>query len=163
MSSLSDAIKEAYVIASARRIIVKTLSISSEEIESLNIVHGVQDFTANLDGISTVFLAVPFELVPPSQNDEGASMLSVSVDILAPTVFDFFKNIVKINSPVKIIYREWTSETGTWISGMPLELSLKSVSLTERVASVMAGFMDIVNRAFPYKIYTPNTFFTLRY
>jgi hypothetical protein len=162
-SNLTQAIKEAYAIASAKRVIVKTLSVSGLDSDNLNIVQGVKDFVATVDGVETVFSAVPFRFAPPGQSDEGAKDITVLVDILNDEVLEFFKRIVDTQAVIRLVYREWTCETGDWICGMPLDLYLSSLSFSETAVSIRAGFIDMINRAFPVDIYSPTVFFPLKH
>jgi hypothetical protein len=163
MSNLSQAIKEAYTIASAKRVIVKTLSILGLNTRDLHIVKGVRDFEAVLDNVITVFSAVPFDFAPPLQSDEGASSITIKIDILSKSVVDFFKEVIETRNTIRIVYREWTSETGEWISGVPLQLYLNSLIMNDTSVALKAGFMDIVNKKFPSQLYTTNRFFSLKY
>lgn len=161
---LTQAIMEAYAVASVKRTIVKTLSVFGEELGELHIVQGVRDFEAAIEGTAlTVFKAVPFQLATQGQSSEGAQSITIQVDILDIQILEFFKAMIDVLTPTQVMYREWTPETGDWVSGAPLNLYVESVGLTETTATLRAGFVDIVNRSFPSALYTPTLFFPLKY
>lgn len=162
--SLQAAIKEAFVLAPAAKVILNTLEIKQEGIQtSLYIVQARRAITAtDENGVAHVFQPVGFQFSLPPSNEEGYQSLTIAVDNIDRQASDFVQAAAASDVPVQIIYRPYLSDDLTTPQMVPpLRLFLKDVSITATQVTGQATFMDIVNMKFPSQLYTRLRFPTL--
>lgn len=159
--SLQDAIKEAYAIAPAGKVILDTLEIRQTGVQdSIYLVRAKRELGAyDENGVLRVFEPAGFQFTLPPQNEEGFRSLNIAIDNVGRRVSDFINAAKSDNVPVEIIYRPYLSDdiTGPQMNP-PLVLFLKDVQINMMQVTARATFMDIVNRKFPSELYTRGRF-----
>ena len=162
--TLQDAIKEAFVLAPASKVILHTLEIRQTGVQSpVYIVQSRRGITAtDEDGNAHYFEPVGFQFSLPPSNEEGVQNLSIAIDNIGRVVSDFIETARQTNTTVEIVYRPYLSDDLTQPQmDPPLVLFLKEVQITAAQVTGRATFMDIVNKKFPSELYTRLRFPTL--
>jgi hypothetical protein len=164
-TSLTEAIKEAYAIAPASKIVIHTLQISQDGVQDpIYIAQSRHEFVA-LDehGVQRYYAPVGFQFSLPSSDEEGFKSLTIAIDNVDRRVTEFVDIAKSEEQPVKVIYRPYLSDD---LSGPqmipPLVLFLKELQITTFQVVGRATFMDIVNKPFPNQLYTRDRFPALR-
>jgi hypothetical protein len=161
MSTLQDAIKEAYASAPSNVVIIHTLEIRQEGVQDPIFIsqsrRGIEAYDEN--GTLRVYLPVGFQFTLPPSNEEGFRSLNIAIDNIGLQVSDFVKIAKGSMEPVKLIYRPYVSnDLSQPQMNPPLVLFLKDVQITSHQVTGRATFMDIVNKKFPAQLYTRERF-----
>lgn len=163
MTSLTDAIKEAYTLAPSTKVILETLEIRQEGVQTFFIVRSRRTITAlDENGDPHDFQPCGFQLTLPPATEEGFQSLNIAIDNINRQVSDFIYAARSTVEPIKIIYRPYLSDDLTRPQmDPPLVLYLKDVQISSTQVTGKATFMDIVNKKFPNQLYTRARFPTL--
>lgn len=156
-SSFQDAIKEAFVLAPASKVIYDTLEIRQNGVQdSVFIVKARQSIQAtDENGTVRTFLPVGFQFTLPSEDEDGFRSLSISIDNIGRSISDFIEAAKSEKVPVEIIYRPYLSDDLSQPQmDPPLILYLKDIQVTAAQVVGKATFMDLVNKKFPNELYT---------
>jgi len=159
--SLTEALKEAYTLAPANKVIYHTLEVRQTGVQDpIYLVQSRRSLVAfDENSVERTFLPSGFQFALPPSNQEGVRSLSISIDNVDRRVSDFIEAAKSSTEPVKVIYRPYLSDD---LSGPqmvpPLILFLKDVQITNTQVNGRATFMDIVNKKFPSQLYTRDRF-----
>jgi len=159
--SLQDAIKEAYAIAPAGKVILDTLEIRQTGVQDpIYLVRAKQGMTAlDENGNALEFEPCGFQFTLPPQNEEGFRSLNIAIDNVGRRVSAFIDAAKSDNVPVEILYRPYLSDDLSAPQMIPpLTLFLKDVQINMIQVTARATFMDIVNKKFPSELYTRGRF-----
>jgi len=157
MSTLQDAIKEAYAVAPVSSVIIHTLEILQEGVQdAIYISQSRRGITAyDENGILRAFLPVGFQFALPPSNEEGFHSLNIAIDNIGQQVSDFINTAKAYPVPIQMKYRPYLSDDLSQPQmDPPLVLFLKDVQITSHQVTGRATFMDIVNKKFPAELYT---------
>ena len=155
--SLQDAIKEAYVLAPASKVIYDTLEIRQTGVQDpIYMVRALKGITAkDENGVDRVFRPVGFQFSLPPENEEGFRSLNVSIDNINREPSAFVERAMAEEVPVEMVYRPYVSDDLTQPQmDPPLVLYLKDIQITTHQVTGRATFIDLVNRKFPTELYT---------
>lgn len=155
------AIKEAFAIAPATKVIYHTLEVRQTGVQSpIYLVRARREWVADDEnGDERTFQPCGFNFTLPPANEEGFQSLNVSIDNISREASDFIKTALTEEVPVEIIYRPYLSDdTSGPQMDPPLVLFLKDIQITDLQVTGRATFMDIVNKKFPSDIYTREVF-----
>jgi len=160
-SSLQDAIKEAFALAPASKVILNTIEIRQEGVQDpIFLVQARRGMVAtDENGVERVFEPVGFSFSLPPSNEEGFQSLNIAIDNVGLRVTAFMNAAMSVAEPIKVIYRPYLSDDLTHPQMIPpLVLFLKDVRITAVQVVGRATFMDIVNKKFPAELYTRSRF-----
>lgn len=152
-----DAIKEAFTLAPADKVIYHTLEINQPGVQGpIRLVQSRQTVVAaDENGIYHPYDAVGFQFSLPPSNEEGFTSLNISIDNIDRRVSDFVETAKSHVAPVEVTYRPYLSDDLTTPQMIPpLKLYLKDIQVTQFQVTGRATFMDIVNKKFPNELYT---------
>ena len=111
-------------------------------------------------GKTVVFDPAPITAAPPSQTDNGYGDLQITVGDVTMQLEEQLDRAVDSPGHLKVIYRIYLLNVDTGeVSGpenIPFEWGLQGCSCEDGVMTGMATLVDIVNRPFPYNLYTPS-------
>jgi predicted ATPase len=161
MSNYSDAIKEAFAIAPASKVVLHTLEISQEGVQpAFYIVKARRNWVARDEsGVERTFIPVNFDFSLPAATEEGFQSLTLTVDNINRIASDFAETAKDTEVPVLVTYRPYLSDDSSQPQMIPpLVMFFDDVQITEMEVSGRATFMDIVNKKFPSEIYTRERF-----
>lgn len=161
MSSLQDAIKEAYAVAPAQKIIYDTLEIRQTGVQDpVYLVKAKLPITAtDENGVDKTYEPSGFIFSLPPSNEEGFRSLNIAIDNVGRRVSDFVEAAKSEKIPVEVIYRPYMSDDLTQPQMIPpLVLYLKDIQVTPFQVTGRATFMDIINKKFPNELYNRDRF-----
>jgi len=157
MSSLSEALQEAYACSPSNVSDLHTLEISHPSIEGkIYLVQNNVDLNLRLeDGSWHLFEAASFDLVLPEKSDEGIQDINLKIANIDRRVSDFLDQASNFKTKVVCKYRPYLSnDLSTPQMDPPLMLTLTDVVSTIYDVTAKASFADLVNCAFPKEIYS---------
>lgn len=155
--TLSEAVKEAYVVARADTLILETLELSHALIGSpIYLVRSRKNRELTLETAATVtFIGCGFRFKRPPTGESGIQELSVSIDNVDRRINAFIKTVKESSTPVTMKWRPYLADDpSTPQLDPPLVLYLRDVVCTTLEVTGRATFADIVNKRFPTKFYT---------
>jgi hypothetical protein len=161
MSSLTDAIKEAYAIAPADIVVYDTLEIRQTGVQDpVYLVRARLPITAtDENGVDKTYEPAGFQFSLPPSNEEGFRSLNIAIANIGRRVSDFVEAAKSEKVPVEMLYRPYVSNDLTQPQMIPpLVLYLKDIQVTPFQVTGRATFMDIVNKKFPNEIYNRDRF-----
>jgi len=159
--SLSEAIKEAYVVCPTNKAVYDTIEIRQVGVQSpIYLVKSRVGLIANdEDGIERTFRPSGFQFSLPPENEEGFRSLNIAIDNIGREVSDFIEAAKSSRVPVEVIYRPYVSDDlSVPHMNPPLVLYLKDIQITTLQVTGRATFLDIVNKKFPSEYYTHGRF-----
>lgn len=160
-TALQDAIKEAFAIAPASKVIIHTLEIRQDGVQApVYLAQARRSVTAtDENGHVKVFEPSGFQFALPPSNEDGFQSLNIAIDNIGRRVSDFLDAAKAQQTPVEVVYRPFLSDDlSTPQMIPPLVLYLKDVVVGEIQVTGKATFMDVVNKKFPLELYTRQRF-----
>lgn len=168
MSSLQEAIKEAYATARSDIAQIESIEISHPSISgSVYLVKSMTDLVLGLEdgykdqtpGPQVLFTACSFGAKRPAVNSDGLQELQLVMDNVDRRISDFFKLTTNYTTEVKCIYRLHLSSDLTSPQLVPpFEMTLSDIEVGDIQVSARASVADLVNKTFPSENYTRRRF-----
>lgn len=155
--SLQDAIKEAYAIAPAGKVVLDTLEIRQTGVQDpIFIVRARNAFVAfDENNVERTFLPLGFQLSLPTEDEDGFRSLNISVDNIGRVISDFVEIAKSEETTVEAVYRPYLSDDTSGPQMVPpLVLFLKDIQVSSHQVTARATFMDLINKKFPSELYT---------
>ena len=110
-------------------------------------------------GETVTFDPAPIAISLPAQSDTGNSDLQITLADVTMAVEEQLDNAVSMPGKLRCFYRIYLLDvdTGTVsdVQNTPFEWSLQGCSCNDGTMTATATLVDIVNRPFPYHLYTP--------
>lgn len=168
---LSQAIKEAYASAPVDEIELNTLEIRHPSFiddegqpTAIRVVRDYTDLTAYLEadaplngGEEVTFIGYPFDFTLPTIEDGAAGLLQITIDNTSPEIGRYIELANESPEPIEITYRPYLASD---LSGPqmdpPLHMEVLGISIDTgtNVITLKAGWVNLVNKLFPGKVYT---------
>lgn len=168
MSSLQEAIKEAYATSPSNIVQIESIELNHPSLAgSVYLVKAQQDLILGLEdgyneqtpGPSVLFTACSFGIKRPAVNADGLQELQLTIDNVDRRISDFVKQTTNFTTEVKCIYRLHLSTDLTSPQLVPpLELTLSDIEIGDIQVSARASVSDLVNKTFPSENYTRRRF-----
>jgi hypothetical protein len=160
---ISDALKVIYTTAPVARTYVETLSLEHAGLPSTRYLTNQKDgWTATLEDGTTIvtFEYVPFAVIPPQAQDEGAISLQVAIDNCDRQLMENLETLALTpTTPIVLTYRVYLSDDTTIVQNdPPMVLDIMNVTATQYLITFEAGLTNLRNRPFPSKLYTVDKF-----
>lgn len=162
--ALSEAIKEAFVIAPTNVVVLNTIELRQTGVQApIYLVQGRQAVTAkDENGVSRNFEPAGFQFTLPPSTEDGIQSVNIAIDNVDRRVTDFIKAAISTQVAVELVYRPYLNTDLTVPQMMPpLVLYLKDLKVILMQVTGRATFMDITNKKFPSILYTREAFPTL--
>ncbi|WIO41052.1 DUF1833 family protein [Klebsiella electrica] len=149
--------------SSGPEVIIETLQITiGDDIHYL--CRGYDDITATTENGDTVtFTACAMDIALPARNSDGTQDLQFAIGNIDGTVSTAIRNALDKLSSASLIYRNYLSTDLAAPASVPYTLAIKSGSWTATQAQITAGYMNVLDTAWPRYRYTLNGFPGLRY
>ncbi len=160
-NSLTQAIKEAYAVATINSVAIDTIELVHPKLPaSIRLVNQRQGITLTLENGETHFFdAVGFKFMLPAAGENGRQDLQISIDNVDRRISDFLDLAKEFFEPVQVIYRPYlSSDLTTPQMNPPLVLTLQDVTITQLMVQAKASFADVLNQKFPKEYYTRKRF-----
>jgi Domain of unknown function (DUF1833) len=101
-------------------------------------------------GTPQVFMPVKLGLSRPKENDSGVVEISIDFETTA-ALYTLLEESERIQANITATFLVYTEKDSTPASP-PLELTLDSVTITEKTVSFTARNYGLVDKAFPYHV-----------
>lgn len=160
-AAMTAAIKEAFAVAPTNVVILHTLEIRQDTVQSrIYLVQARRELIAlDENGVSRTFEPSGFQFTLPPSTEEGFQSINVAIDNIGQRITDFIEAAKGSPVPVSLIYRPYLSNDLTQPQmNPPLILYLKDIQVTATQVTGRATFMDVANKRFPSILYTRERF-----
>ncbi|WKM72878.1 DUF1833 family protein [Klebsiella oxytoca] len=149
--------------SSGPEVIIETLQINiGDEVHYL--CKGYEDITATTENGDTVtFIAGAIDIALPARNGDGTQDLQFAISNIDGVVSTAIRNALDNLSTASLTYRNYVSTDLAAPASAPYTLAIKSGSWTATQAQITAGYMNVLDTAWPRYRYTLNNFPGLRY
>ena len=159
--NLSDAIKEAFAVCPASKVVLETLELRQLGVQdSVYLVKGHRAIVAgDENGNVRTFQPSGFQISLPPENEEGFKSLNIVIDNVDRRISTFVSTARSEKIAVEVVYRPYVSDALNAPAMIPpLILYLKDIQITTHQVVGKATFLDIVNKKFPSELYTRDRF-----
>ena len=159
---LTDALQEAYASCTGASEIFETILIDTDP--QLCYCSGLVERTSFLeDGATSItWIPAPFTLSFPKQSGDGASSMTIKVGNINGMAIKTVNLIKASTTPVHLYYRTYMIGYSAPQNPRPIKLEIASAVASLNSVSFQANIPDLVNRRFPYGIYSYSVFPGLR-
>ncbi|AFE60779.1 hypothetical protein Q7S_23086 (plasmid) [Rahnella aquatilis HX2] len=149
--------------SSGNEVIIETLQINiGDEVHYL--CKGYEDITAATEGGDTVtFTACAIDIALPARNSDGTQDLQFAISNIDGEVSTAIRIALDNLSGATLKYRNYISTDLNAPASTPYTLAVKSGSWTALQVQIKAGYMNILDTAWPRYRYTLPNFPGLRY
>lgn len=149
--------------SSGPEVIIETLQINIGD-EAHYLCKGYEDITATTENGDTVtFTAGAIDIALPARNGDGTQDLQFAISNIDGVVSTAIRNALDNLSTASLTYRNYVSTDLAAPASAPYTLAIKSGSWTATQAQITAGYMNVLDTAWPRYRYTLNNFPGLRY
>ena len=149
--------------SSGPEVIIETLQINiGDEVHYL--CKGYEDITAMTETGDTVsFIACAMDIALPARNADGTQDLKFALCNIDGVVSTAIRNAINDRNPASLTYRNFISTDLTAPAAVPYTLAIKSGYWTATEVQITAGYMNVLDTAWPRYRYTLPSFPGLRY
>lgn len=162
----TQAIAEAYASAPIDELALNTLVMRHPNFvdemgnpTSLYLVQGYEDYTLGLDGVMTLFKAVPFAFTLPGFEEGSVPQLNLSIDNVSHLITTYLELAIESLEPITVEYRPYLlSDPSQPQLDPPITMRLSKVTVDVFSATGVATLDDVNNWPFPNRRYTHNDF-----
>lgn len=149
--------------SSGPEVIIETLQINiGDEVHYL--CKGFEDITATTENGDTVtFIAGAIDIALPARNGDGTQDLQFAIGNIDGVVSTAIRNALDNLSTASLTYRNYVSTDLAAPASAPYTLAIKSGTWTATQVQITAGYMNVLDTAWPRYRYTLNNFPGLRY
>lgn len=178
----SQALKEAYANAMPGQVILQTVELQHDTFvdddnnpigirmvrdpgQQLDIINDIWGWNLTLEsdatlnaGESVTFVSCMFTLGLPEQNATQISEVQLDLDNVTAQVSRYLEKAVTVRSTMALIYREYLVTDLTMPQFILRGLSIKEVESNITRVKGAGQFLDLVNQAFPNKLYRPEEY-----
>ncbi|MCF6689016.1 DUF1833 family protein [Raoultella terrigena] len=149
--------------SSGSEVIIETLQINIG-----STVHffckGYEDITATVEnGDVLTFSAAGIDIALPARNSDGTQDLQFAISNIDGEVSTAIRKALSNLEIGSLTYRQYVSTDLSAPATVPYTLAIKSGSWTALQAQITAGYMNVLDTAWPRFRYTLNEFPGLRY
>ncbi|MRT52082.1 MULTISPECIES: DUF1833 family protein [Enterobacteriaceae] len=144
-------------------VIIETLQISIGD-SVYYFCKGYEDITtATENGDTITFIASAIDIALPARNSDGTQDLQFAISNIDGEVSTSIRNALSNLDNASLTYRQYISTDLSAPATVPYTLAIKSGSWTAIQAQITAGYMNVLDTAWPRFRYTLNEFPGLRY
>lgn len=155
-------LKRLYASA-GQEIIHETLEIS-DGVTTFWLTKGWDDITATLEtGQTVTFTACGMDVALPARNADGTQDLKFALCNIAGDVSAFLRDMLAGGRKAHILYRSFVSSDLGAPAEPPHWFEVKGGQWTATQADITAGYFNLLETAWPRRIYNLNDFPGLRY
>ncbi|KGA31111.1 DUF1833 family protein [Pectobacterium odoriferum] len=132
---------------------------------TLWLTKGWDDITATLENGETVatFIASAIDIALPARNKDGTQDLKFAIGNINGEASTIIRNALDNLSSATLTFRRYISTDLSAPATVPIQLAIKSGYWTSTEAQITAGYMNILDTAWPRFRYTLPLFPGLRY
>lgn len=149
--------------SSGPEIIHPTLQIT-DGVVTHYLTNGWDDLTATLESGETVtFLACGMDIALPKRNSDGTQDLKFALCNITGEISAFIREILRTNRECTIAYRSFISTALGGPAEPPHWFKVKGGQWTSTQADITAGYFNLLDTAWPRKLYNLQDHPGLRY
>lgn len=149
--------------SSGKEVIIPTLEIVVGD-DTFWLTHGYEDITGTLeDGRTATFIACGIDLALPARNADGTQDLRFAISNIEGVVSTTIRKALPVIKGSVLTYRCYTSDDLTAPAEVPFSLNIKSGYWTATEVQITAGYMNVLDTAWPRYRYLLNNFPGLRH
>ena len=143
--------------SSGEEVIIETLQINIGD-DVYYLCKGYDDITAVTEnGDAVTFISSAIDIALPSRNSDGTQDLQFAIGNIDGVVSTAIRNALDDIQGAYLTYRSYVSTDLAAPASAPYMLTIKSGSWTATVAQIIAGYMNVLDTAWPRYRYTlPN-------
>lgn len=150
-------------VSGGEEVILTTLEFN-DGVNNFFLVDGFTDITATLENAEVKeFEAFPLQVARPARNADGTQDLQIAICNVAGMVSTYLREMIEADRKGVVVCRFYSSADLAAPAEPPLTLTVKGGAWTPMQADIVAGYMNILDTAWPRKLFTPNTHPGLRY
>lgn len=161
--AISAALAEAYASAPVDAVILHTIELHHPVFTvPVRVVRDRVALDARLEasapadpGAVVTFVPYAFDLTPPDQTTTGSPQCVLEIDNVSRDILVQVRAAIREAAPVQVIYRAYLADAA--LDGPendpPLRMELQQVSATPLRIRAVAGFPDLLGKAFPRLVY----------
>lgn len=173
MTTLKQALAEAYASAPASEVIIDTLEIRHPSFfdgdgnpTAIRICRDRIDFDAYLEvgapmngGQRVTFLAVPFEFKLPGMAESRVPQLEIGIDNVDRSITAAVEQAYQQSAPIQVTYRPYlVSDPSGPQMDPPINMILSRITVGVFKVTGTATLSDVHNWPFPNRVYNPTDF-----
>lgn len=149
--------------SSGSEVIIETLQIVVGD-ETYWLTKGYEDIDAKLeDETDVTFTACAIDIALPARNADGTQDLKFALSNIGGVVSRTIRSALADLSSASITYRHYVSTDLTVPASPPFTLAIKSGYWTATEVQITAGYMNVLDTAWPRYRYTLPDFPGIRY
>lgn len=146
-------ILERLYASSGSEVIHDTLEITAGD-DTYRLTQGYDDITVTLeDGQSATFEACAIDIALPARNADGTQDLKFAISNIDGIVSEVIDSTLDDLTPAKLTFRRYVSTDLSAPAAAPYTLDIKSGSWTPMAVQITAGYMNILDTAWPRNRY----------
>ena len=150
MTSVDEAVKEAYAYADADTVIYYTLAIDNVNLEApIYIVYGYDEITIN----GNLYRPCTFSFTRPTIDPGSNPEFMIEFANASRLIGDYVDQAVQGGKATTIWFKTFVKGETEADFAFPYPMEIRSVSITRDMVSVTCDFGDFVNKAVPDQYY----------
>lgn len=152
---MSTLIERVYASAGSE-VIIDTIELACDAWdESIFIVKGYEDMTLGLDGVVfQEFMAAPIAVALPKKSNQGRQTLNFAIDNVTGHAQRLIDTAIESEKRIQLTFRRYLNTDLTQPSENPFYATVLGGYVSGTTVQVEAGFADLLNAAWPRKLYT---------
>jgi hypothetical protein len=161
---MSKILQTLYASAPVNDLIIHTLELKNPDFNveghvlgSVYLVQGFDDITAMLEDATTVtFKKSGFGVSLPQKSIKGRQDLNFSIDNVTGEVLNAIDAAIEGGEKIIVIYRAYAGSDLSAPGQPPIVMTATAIKANFSAVSISASFHDLVNKAWPFRRYTPS-------
>lgn len=161
---MSNVLQTIYASAPVNDLIIHTLELKNPDfnveghiVGSVRLVQGFDDVTATLEDATTAtFKKSGFGVSLPSKAVKGRQDLNFAIDNVTGEVLNAIDAAIEGGEKIIVIYRAYAGSDLSAPGQPPIRMTATAIKADFSTVSISASFHDLVNKAWPFRRYTPS-------
>lgn len=160
---MSNVLQTLYASAPVDDLIIHTLelkhaafNVEGHEVGAIRLVQGFDYETLTLeDSTSAIFKASGFGVSLPQKSIKGRQDLNFTIDNVTGEALNAIDDAIEAGGKIVVIYRAYAGSDSSAPGQPPIIMTATAVKADFSSISISASFHDLVNKAWPFRRYTP--------
>ena len=168
---MSNVLQTIYASAPVNDLIIHTLELKNPDFNvvghaqgAIRLAQGYDDIIATLEDATTaLFKKSGFGVSLPQKSVNGRQQLNFTIDNVSGEALKAIDDAIEGGAKISIIYRAYSGNDLTVLGQPPIIMTATAIKADYSSISVSASFHDLVNKAWPFRRYTPSFAAGLKY
>jgi len=155
---LSTLLEQVCASGSDSDVVIDTLELSCVAWPGpIRLVQGYFDMLLGLEsGEMVTFMAAPMALVLPSRNNSPSQSLTFAIDNVTGEAQRRLDLALEANQQVRVTFRRYLNSDRSGPSERPFSTVLLSGAMKRQTVQLTGGFMNLLDWAYPRRVYDLN-------